>query len=131
MSKMDEAKQYRSRPKPTDSEQLPAWMESLGFTFWQEGEEDGVPVGCWVNESLEEPISPEAAELFYEDKLERDQQRLSAALEIVEAEYQKLRTIGRVMDDGYTHLFIDCDYRPNIKKALTAALGPDNSKTKE
>lgn len=57
----------------------------------------------------------------------RDQQRLAAVLDIVEAEYQKLNTIGRVMDDGHTHLFIDCDYRPNLKKAITAVLAPDTT----
>jgi hypothetical protein len=40
------------------------------------------------------------------------------ALNTIEVEYQKLSTVGRVMENGFTHLFIDCNYRPNLKAAI-------------
>lgn len=130
-----------TRPKPTDSEQLGAPMvpdiqerelEALAMNivfqigdlfsdFGDRSTRDAVV-------DIRQRTNDDAIDFVKQLIRERDQQRLTQAIEIVETEYQKLRTIGRVMDDGFTHLFIDCDYRPNIKQALTAALGPDNSR---
>lgn len=52
-------------------------------------------------------------------------------LDAVEAEYQKMHTIGRVMDDGRRHLFVDCSYRDNVKQAISAVFENEQTKPKE
>lgn len=130
-----------TRPKPTDSEQLIQQRIETALAESKKGNShDDIAHLLWLAQGIDiwhrtsgacGHSLDDAMKYLASSIVRRDQQRLTQAIEIVEAEYQKLRTIGRVMDDGFTHLFIDCDYRPNIKQALTAALGPDNSKTKE
>jgi len=53
---------------------------------------------------------------------QQKQQWLQGSLDIVEAEYQKMRTIGRQDNNGDTKLFVDVTFRHNIRQALTAML---------
>lgn len=44
-------------------------------------------------------------------------------LETIESEYQKCSTVGRVNDEGYTKLYVQSEYRSNLREALKAIKG--------
>jgi hypothetical protein len=44
-------------------------------------------------------------------------------LDIVEAEYQKCSTVGRINEDGYRKLYVQSEYRHNVVKAIKKKAG--------
>lgn len=107
-------------PKPTDSEQLVAsWMKSLGFERMTKMYGGDFVSGRMI-------VTLEQATFFYRVMLGCDLQRLSAALEAL-WEARRSREFSLEFKDEKLEA-----YDSNVlNTALTAALGPDNSKTKE
>lgn len=70
----------------------------------------------WIDGTCTSPIlaTKEAIKLFTTELAAvRDE-----LLNLTESEYQKLSTIGRVGDDGYTKIYIPASYRQTIRASI-------------
>lgn len=112
-------------PKPTDSEQLDFVYRKDDFT---------IPIIAIYN-----ALSPLEKECFNAFLQERDQQRLAVALEVlpkVVYTLDEVKEFNKRLDSRQQQSMIDRSAEfiktiHQVRTALAAALGPDNSKTKE